>query len=329
MSDALILAGAVAKGAFGAGALAVLLDETPGLDVRRIVATSSGALNGAFVASAIRSGTPRSAGSRLEALWTDEASFGHVFDASIRGIASLRGISTNARVLSILRRAIQPSTGRNPVSLRLVVTATAGYVDPESGSSGTTFERALRFDGESFDDAARLEEVFAAVTASAAYPVAFLPVDLSLGGEMVACYDGGLVDNTPIGNALEDPDVTRVFVIAPYPPRFAPLPKDRRGLPLLEHLSDILVNERLYRDLRQARAVNDALAKLEASLAPPALAKALEALDWTGRRQVEIVELRPEIDLDGYAFDGFFSKGLRESYLRAGESAVRRWLAHR
>ncbi len=327
MTDAFILAGAVAKGAFGAGALAVLLDEVPDLDVRRIVATSSGALNGAFVAAAIRSGTLRRAGARLESLWIDEASFGDVFDASVRGIVSLRGLSTNARVLSILRRAIQPSTGRNPVDLHLVVTATAGYVDPESGSPATTFERVLRFDGESFDDPARLEEVFEAVSASAAFPVAFLPVELSLDGQKVPCYDGGLVDNTPIGNALEDPDVTRVFVIAPYPPLFAPLSKDRRGLALLEHLSDILVNERLYRDFREARAVNEALGKLEATLEPPALARALEALDWTGRRQVEIVELRPEVDLDGYAFDGFFSKGLRESYVQAGKSAVRRWLA--
>jgi predicted acylesterase/phospholipase RssA len=51
MSDALVLAGGVAKGAFTAGALAVLSDPGTkaaiGLDVARIVGASSGALNAA------------------------------------------------------------------------------------------------------------------------------------------------------------------------------------------------------------------------------------------------------------------------------------------
>ena len=58
--DALVLAGAVSQGAFTAGALAELLSpavaERLNLDVRRIVGASSGALNGAFLARAIREG---------------------------------------------------------------------------------------------------------------------------------------------------------------------------------------------------------------------------------------------------------------------------------
>ena len=69
MSDALVLAGGVAKGAFSAGALSVLSDpETKarlGLDVSRIVGASSGALNGVFYAAAIRSGNEAFAGQRL------------------------------------------------------------------------------------------------------------------------------------------------------------------------------------------------------------------------------------------------------------------------
>jgi predicted acylesterase/phospholipase RssA len=327
MADALILSGGVAKGAFGAGVLAVLLDEVPDLHITRVVATSSGALNGAFVAAAIRSGEVQGAGARLRALWIDDASFGDVFEVSAHGIAAREGISTNARVMSILQRSIPPSTARHPVAFQLVVTATAGYVDPASGSSATTFERVLSFDGATFDDADKLEGLFAAVTAAAAFPVAFLPVELELDGQKVACYDGGLVDNTPIGDALVDPEVTRVFVVAPYPAVLAPHPKDRHGFALLEHLSDILVNERLYRDLREARAVDASLAQLEATLDPASLAKALSALGWTGRRRVEIVELRPDVELGGTGFGAFFSKALREMYVAVGERSARAWLA--
>src|SRR5262249_48747438 len=68
--------------------------------------------------------------------------------------------------------------------------------------------------------------------------------------------------------------------------------------------------------------VNRALCELEARLAPDALKTALEALRWHKRRRIEIVELRPPHPLEGGSFDGFFSRALRESYVRAGEAAA-------
>lgn len=99
MSDAILLSGAVAKGAFGAGALRVLV-RAPGLDVRRIVAASSGALNAAYLAGALAAGTERTSLDGLANLWLDHGTFGDAFDVSPRGIVSLEGLSSNAKLLA-------------------------------------------------------------------------------------------------------------------------------------------------------------------------------------------------------------------------------------
>jgi predicted acylesterase/phospholipase RssA len=328
MADALVLAGGVAKGPFIAGALAHLIQDRD-LDVRRIVATSSGALSAAFLAAAIRRGDAAEAVCDLCDLWIDHGTFADAFDVSVRGIAALEGLSTNARLLDLLRRYVRPTAGGQPIDLHLVVTAIEGTIDRRSGPPATTFERVLSFPGETFDGGARLDYLFQAVTASAAFPLAFLPVTLPIGGREVDCYDGGLVNGAPLKHALDDPAVTRVFVIAPYPCVVEARPADAHGLGLLAHLGDVLVNERLYRDTREARSVNHALARLEARVAGDQREAALDALGWRGRRRIEIVEIRPDAPLDGNAFDGFFSRDLRTSYVNAGADAARAWLATR
>src|SRR5580698_8931372 len=130
MSDALVLAGAVAKGAFTAGALAVLSDPDTkarlSLDVARIVGASAGALNGVYYAAAIRAGTEAFAGQRLAQLWLDDGTIGGAFDFSLRDILGGLGLSTNEKLVSLLRRQIAPSEGRQPVELRVVVTNADG-----------------------------------------------------------------------------------------------------------------------------------------------------------------------------------------------------------
>ena len=113
MSDALVLAGGVAKGAFGAGACAVLFNELPCLNVTRVVATSSGALNAAFLSPAIRGGAAGDAAYDHESLWLDHASFGDVFRPSLAGLAKLDGFSSSrcassSRATCALRRRAGP-----------------------------------------------------------------------------------------------------------------------------------------------------------------------------------------------------------------------------
>ena len=115
MTDALILAGGVAKGAFTAGVLSVLLGPegkaAARVNVHSIVAASSGALNGAFAAAVLHSGTEEREIARLVSLWLNDASFGRVFEPSFAGIFELRGASGEEKVMEILRTAIVPAPG--------------------------------------------------------------------------------------------------------------------------------------------------------------------------------------------------------------------------
>src|SRR5579883_2149198 len=98
MSDALVLAGAVVKGAFSAGALSVLSDPDTkaryGIDFTRIVGASSGALNGAYYAAAIRDGSEALAGQRLAQLWVDDATLRGAFDFNLHDLVRGLGLSS-------------------------------------------------------------------------------------------------------------------------------------------------------------------------------------------------------------------------------------------
>jgi predicted acylesterase/phospholipase RssA len=327
--DAFVLAGGVAKGAFTAGALAVLTAPGSGLSLstRRIVAASSGSLSAAYLAASARAGTMATVGAELEELWLREATY-DAFDVSVNGVVTLAGISTSKKLRELLARHIRPSQGNGRIDLRLVTTNTAGALGLIAGSPATTFEHVFRFDGSAFDGAEHLESLFTAVCASSAFPGAFLPVQATIGGRAVPCMDGGIVNNAPLKHAIgDDRDVSRVFVITPYPRVFDEVP-ELRGLALVTHLAEMLIHERLFRDLREAESVNEALVRLETALPHrEQRAAALEAIGWTGRKQLEIVEIRPPAPLAGGAFDGLFSRELRAEYIQAGETAARAWLA--
>ena len=94
MADAVVFAGAIMREPFAAGALSALSDPSVrakfGIDIHRIVATSSGAMSGAFYAAAIQAGQEANAGARLAKLWIEEASFLRTFAPSLRGIVAPR-----------------------------------------------------------------------------------------------------------------------------------------------------------------------------------------------------------------------------------------------
>jgi predicted acylesterase/phospholipase RssA len=304
MSDALVLAGAVVKGAFSAGVLSVLTDpETKartGIDVRRIVGSSSGALNGAYYAAAIRDGTEASAGQRLAQLWLDDATIRRALDFSVDDVVHGLGLSSTDKLLAVLREQIRPATGRMPIQLRIIVTNASGETIEVAGSPATTFEHIVDLADADFDTAASLERVFTAVAASSAMPGVFAPVPIEIGGRTVQGFDGGLVDDAPLGHALDGaPDITRVFVCTPFP-RVRTEPPELHGLALASHIFDLLVQERLIRDLQRVA---------------------------DGRPDVQVVEIRPDADLPGNDFSGFVSLDLRRQYVQSGADAARRALA--
>jgi predicted acylesterase/phospholipase RssA len=329
MSDALVLAGAVAKGAFAAGALSVLSEpETKarlGLNITRIVGASSGALNGVYYAAAIRAGAEAFAGQRLAQLWLDDATLRGAFDFSLHDIFGGLGLSSDKKVLALLREQIKPCDGRQPVELRVIVTNASGELISVDGRPATTFEHVVDATGADFDTTESLERILLAVAASAALPGVYAPVAIELGGRTVQGFDGGIVDDAPLGHAIEGvPDLSRVFVCAPFP-RVRTEPQDLRGLALAGHIFDLLVQQRLIRDLHRVADTNRVLAQLPSIVADPRERDALlDALGWAGRRPVQIVEIRPEADLPGNAFSGFTSLELRRGYVQAGVEAARR-----
>jgi predicted acylesterase/phospholipase RssA len=320
---ALVLAGAVAQGAFEVGVIRALVRT----DVRiaRIVATSSGALNGTVLAAALRRRDPIAGGETLAELWREHAGWNDVFHTSFRELLRRDGLSDQKRLLALLREHIPPGPVHDPapINLRLIVAALRGCQGAIGARPATTFESVCDFDGEDFATAAGRERVFTAAVASAAFPLVFAPVEVDGLGP---CVDGGAVNNTPMKWALDGPvgaEIDAVVVVSTSVERRTVAP-DVSGLaPLAGHLAGMLVDERLYRDLRECAETNAGLTALDQMVADGKLTPALlreikQVLGLADRRAVDVLCIRPITELRGNAFAGFFDAGLRREYLDIG-----------
>jgi NTE family protein len=320
---AIVLAGAVAKGAFEAGALQAVARAD--VDIVRIVAASSGALNGTLLAASVRTRDVAHGAELLVELWRDDAGWTDVFHASPRDILARRALSDRTRVLELLRSRIAPVAIADPetINLRLLVAALAGSAGTVGDHAATTFEAVCDFASDDFATAAGLERVFAAATASSAFPFVFAPVEVAPLGP---CVDGGAVNNTPIKWALDGTlgaSLDAIVVIATTLELQLDPPPALHGFAYAGHLATMLIGERLYRDLHEAEQVNTAIGNLSALVDSGALAQAqldrvMTALDWTGRRRIQILQIRPVTELPGTSFAGFFEPALRRTYTDAG-----------
>jgi NTE family protein len=321
---AVVLAGAVAKGAFEAGVIRALVRAD--VDIVRIVATSSGALNGTVLAAAVRAGDLVGGAERLATLWQDHAEWNEVFHTSFRDILRRDGLSDQARLLGLLRDHIAPSQPDRPrpVNLRLIVAALGGCAGSIGARPATTFESVRDFQGDDFGSPHGLAGVFAAAVASSAFPLVFAPVAVDGVGP---CVDGGAVNNTPMKWALDGAigaSVDAVVVIATSVEQRADPPGGLTGLGALgSHLAEMLIDERLYRDLREAEQVNAALERLDllgttGVLDAAQFSSVLDALGWNLRRRVEIVPIRPAEELPGNPFSAFLHRDARVQYLDVG-----------
>jgi NTE family protein len=320
---ALVLSGAVAKGAFEAGAIDVIAQH--GIDLRRIVATSAGALNGSLLAAGIRAGRAEDAARMLIEHWLQRGTWGNAVELSLRDVACGRGLSTSGKLARLLRRSVEAFVpgAQRPISLTLVVAALRGDPVVREIEGTTSYESFATFSGRDLDDADQREWLYQYATAAAAFPGLFAPVGIA---ELGASLDGGIVNNTPIAHALRDhPEIERVIVVTHTPSLVdAPPP---RGLDLVGHVGEMLITERLYRDLREARAVNARIAALESlvergALSPTEARAAAHALGYCGKRRVELHVIRPSTPLAGNAFAGLSSRALREQYVDAGRRAA-------
>jgi NTE family protein len=324
---AVILAGAVAKGAFEAGALDVLSPHVEELGITRLVGASAGALNASLFAAGMRARAEREVSKSLVALWSDAATWHNVVDWNWRDILSLTGVGTADRVLDLMRRAVAGLSSSTPreIGLWLVLTALNGSEGNIAGQPATTFEGALSFRDGDFDSTDGRDRIFQAALGSAAFPVLFAPVEIPGVGP---CIDGGAVNNGPVRLALDGSQVQRIIVISPEPLIIKPK-EPLSGLNLLGHVAEILINERLYRDLHEAASINQYLAKLEQLKNEGVPAEVIERVKsvfhW---RPLEVVQIRPPAALAGNAFEGFNKHSpLRDQYIEAGRRAAEQTLS--
>ena len=280
---------------------------------------------------AVRAGRESDAAKALPALWRDRASIG-IFHLSLGGILRERGLSTGERIAALLEESVGAwlPGEKQRAELRVVVAPLSG-VDGRIGSTrATTYQSVLKFHDADFDTREDRERVFRAATASGAFPGAFVPVELPGLGP---CVDGGTVNNAPLKEAIADGAIDRIVVVTPHPLVIEEPRRPEGGLTLVGRIADILINERLFRDLRKAEAVNgrlEALARLrrDGTLDDGQLEKVQRAVDLGEARRLEILEVRPTKELAGNPFSGFFSRDLRKAYLDAGRAAATTALEH-
>jgi len=203
--------------------------------------------------------------------------------------------------------------------VRLVTTALRGLPREPNSIDATTFEHAIKLQDDAFDTQQSRRAVATAAVASAAFPGIFVPVEVAGVGP---CVDGGTVNNAPISWAIEE-GADRVIVVTGNPPSQAAEGK-LAFFDLVGKEVDIAINERLFRDLRQARRINDKLSALSKELErqgspPEQRATALASLGW---KALEIVEIRPAEPLAGNPFAALGHPERRREYLELGRRAA-------
>lgn len=320
---ALILTGAVTRGAFEAGVLAVLAQR--GIVVRQILAASSGALNGTAYAAGVRAHRETVLADRLVTMWSNKGDLCSVLDVRLGALLRGRGLSDQRKLLALLRSEVEPceSADPRPICLHILVAPLRGIEATIGPLPATTYTSAVTFRDEDFDTRDRLEEVFTAATASAAFPGIFTPVEVPGLGP---CVDGGLLDGTPLREARAfslETQVDTLLMIAPTPTRASGARREHTGLGLLGHLIDMIFTERAYQDIGDIEWTNTALRGL-ASLArergwgAAEIADIKSAMGLDDRKVMQFATIRPLVPLPGGIFSGFLSKETRRQYVQIG-----------
>lgn len=296
--SALILAGAAGKGPYAAGALTALASDTR-FDVRCVIGASSGALNAAVYAAGLRVGEESAAAERLCELWRHRADWFRILRHADRVQVVEEGLA-----------AFQNKAPQREVALRIVLASLRGERDEKSGLR--RYEHVETFGTADFASPEGIRRIAAACVASAALPLIFPPRHL---GDQGPFWDGGIVNNAPVGIALKvDPRIDHMIVVTPDADDI----DDQQYFPQLAlgRLLDMLINERLARDLHTAKSFNQELFELDA-----ATRETLQRRH--GWKLLEFVEIRPEMALHGGPVSGFLLQSYRDEYLEIGRKTAR------
>jgi NTE family protein len=323
----LVLAGAVAQGAFGAGVVSAFATKRP--RILQIAGTSSGALNAVLVAAGVATGQLERATSVLVNLWLDHGSWTGIAHFQVGDWFHARGLLDTKRLNEIVQEGIGEIlkgwagvSAKAPVTLTLVAANLDGRQRTGSVVPLPTYEEPMTFTEKDFIDSSRWPVIANAAVASATFPGVFSPTKaIAAGG--VPCVDGGAVNNAPISYVIRDPQVQKVVVVTSESSQLEAKP-DFGGADLVAKVTDALIHERVASDLVAAHKANkryEALARELSVSGVPAAVKA-RVLLASGYRIVDLYLVRPDPPLVGDAFSGFFSRARRSSYVEAGQGAA-------
>jgi predicted acylesterase/phospholipase RssA len=317
---ALVLAGAVSKGAFGVGAVSLMARKQ--LPIRRIAATSSGALTAAVIGAGMATGRSELAAQVSRETWLDHGAWGDIEHVSLGDWFHARGLLDTSRLVSLVREGIErvvAGWSGTPTSSTVTLVTTRLNPLPDAVGPLPTYEHPITFGAPDFVNPDRWSQIATVAAASATFPGVFAPtlVDGS------PCVDGGAVNNTPIAFVLDDPSVRRIVVVTSEPGRVLEA-TEFGGPALVSRIAEILINERVSNDIATATKTNarlDAVVRALDSTAasPQTKAAVLGALGW---RKLALTVIQPDQELGGNSFSGFFDRALREAYVEAGERAA-------
>jgi NTE family protein len=326
---ALVLSGAVAKGAFDVGAIGVFAAK--GWPIRRIAATSSGALTAAVLGAGVATGQLQQAAEVARSLWLDHGAWDDITHLSWTDWLHARGLSDTSKLVALVQEGIQrvvegaADGARAPVKVTLVTSSLCAL--PVTDEPLPRYELDKNFDENDFLDRARWSEIATSAAASASFPGLFSPTML----DGLPCVDGGAVNNAPISYLLDDPQVQTVIVITTESPPTSGQAAEPGGVDLVAKLADILINERVAHDLGQAQGTNRRLRSVTSALestgaSAQTRAAVLGALGW---RDLRLILVCPDRPLPGTALSAFSNRDLRRAYIEAGRvSAEKALRAH-
>ena len=281
----LVLSGAAAKGPFHAGVYSVLAEKK--VPITRLAGASAGALSAVVIAAGIATGKLSYAAEVGRKVWLERASWGDILDVSVRDVFAGRGLSTTKKVAAIVEQAIRDVLGADVApdvepNENVLCKLALTSLTPQREA---THEASLGFYGVAFREG-YIARIAQAAAASSAIPGFFAPVEVE--GEWMV--DGGVCDNAPVSFVTKS-DVHQAIVVSSYTPKR--LETAPAGMTLVTDLLSIVVNERLLRDLEDRRNAG-----------------------------MDLLEIRPQVALEGSELDGFGSRRLRESYFDSGRKSA-------
>lgn len=231
----------------------------------------------------------------------------------------------------------QPHVIRRPVKLSLVATDLMGSTSLLEGMDLKT--RYSHFEDFTWDQSLTPEKwdvmfprLASMIEASSSFPFVFPPTrDENTGGLL---FDGGLMDNAPIGRAIRmDPEIDTVLVVSAVTVVDRPEKEPDTLYGVLGRVFSMLAGRFVVQNFRKVLQQNQKIARLHElmkrgrsgqilrnafneSLALAAGYKSLD--DFLERRIVRLVPIFPSPCLQGDVFDGFFHEEFRAHYIEQG-----------